>query len=219
MLKRDGVIKRNDKGFTLIELVIAMLILTVGLLALAELFIASTYTNSFAYNASVEVKAAEQILEQLRSLQFNDPKLTVGGTINASPAPCASGCAADQNHIMGIYFQPVLDTHGRIKHHAMAIAPYSSVATSDFNKRQFEIRWQVIGYPTTAIPANTTMILPFNAYDDLFPATPSNVFPLTPPDASGQTALVVLVRVIPVGAKAKAKLAKRVQLATILSRP
>lgn len=205
-------------GFTLIEAIIALLILAIGLLAVANLFVFSTYSNTFAYNESVALKAAEDTLEMLRSTSLADPKLSVGGTIVATSAPCATGCAADQNHIMGVYFVPVTD-NGIITHYVMKLTPYSTVAGSGWSQRQFEVRWQVIGYPTTLPAAGTVTEMAYNAYDDTFPTSPTNIFSITPPDANGQTSVVVIVRVIPFGAKNKSNFAKRVQLQTVIARP
>jgi prepilin-type N-terminal cleavage/methylation domain-containing protein len=214
---------KDRQGFTLIETVVAVLILTIGLLALAQLFVLATYTNTFAHDQAVEVKAAEDTMEMLRSLpNFDDPKLSIGGTIRSTPDACATGCLPDENHVLGIFFEPVtIGGSSVVVSNRMATAPFSTVAGSDWSKRQFEIRWQVIGYPTTppAGGAAPPQFMAFNAYDDLFPTSPTDIYPLTPPDLRGQTSLIVIVRVIPVGAKGRNRLAKRVQLAAILSRP
>src|SRR5262249_13742670 len=214
--------KSDEHAFTLIETAVAILILTIGLLALAQLFVLSTYTNTFAYDESIEVKAAEDTIELLRGLQFTDPRLSPGGTIRADVAACDTGCAADQNHILGVYFNPVtIGSPSVTISYAMATDVYSTTAGSNWSKRQYEIRWQAVGYPSTPPTAGTTpQFMAFNAYDDTFPVDPTaTMWPPTPADAGGQTSLIVIVRVVPVGAKGAARLAKRVQLATILSRP
>src|SRR5436190_19847409 len=126
-MNRDTIWKSDEKGFTLIETVVAILILTIGLLALAQLFVLSTYTNTFAYDESVEIKAAEDTMELLRSLPFTDARLSVGGTINPAPAACATGCVPDQNHVLGVYFTPVnVGSPSVTFSYAMAITGYSA---------------------------------------------------------------------------------------------
>lgn len=217
---KNALRKTDGQGFTLIEIVLALLILTIGVLALAQLFIFSTYSNSFAYNASVAVKAAEDTMEKLRGLPFTDPKLAIGGTINATPAACATGCVADQNHVSGIYFTPVIQ-NGGLTHYQMAVTEFGD---ANWAQRQFEVRWQVIGYPNPAPAPGSPALRTFveNPYNDNFPtaaADLTNFGPSTPPDLVGPTALLVVVRVIPVNAKNAARLAKRIQMSTVLARP
>src|SRR5687767_13401678 len=95
----------DESAFTLVETIVALLILSIGLLALAQLFIFSTYNNSFAYSASTAIKAAEDTVEMLRGLPFTDAKLAIGGTIRPTPAPCTTGCLPDKDHVRGVYFR------------------------------------------------------------------------------------------------------------------
>ncbi|MEW6730001.1 MAG: prepilin-type N-terminal cleavage/methylation domain-containing protein [Acidobacteriota bacterium] len=233
--------KSNERAFTLIETLVALLILAIGLLAIAQLFIAATYTNSFAYNESVAVKVAEDTLELLRGLPFSDARLSNGGTINApvpyslgsgTPAPEVAQCSvgssihADRDHVLGVYFDPQqLGGTGPIVSYIPKLADCSS---TNFDRRQFEVRWQVIGYNPTVAATTSPTIIPdnaFNAYNDDFPfnqtnpPAPPNFSAPTPPDLNGDTTKLIIVRVIPVGAKGATRLAKRVQIATIMTRP
>lgn len=85
---------KNVQGFTLVETMIAMVVLTVGILALYTM-----QTTSIRYNATANAItgsstwAAEQI-EQLLALDYNDPQLT-DTDLNGTAGLDATGAAAD----------------------------------------------------------------------------------------------------------------------------
>jgi prepilin-type N-terminal cleavage/methylation domain-containing protein len=60
----------NDRGFTLIETLVAMGILVVGVVALAQLFAISTHSNVSSKSTTFTVILAQQKLEQLRGLTW-----------------------------------------------------------------------------------------------------------------------------------------------------
>ena len=60
----------NDHGFSLIEVVVAMAILTVVSLGVAQLFAASTRVNLIARGQTSTTMLAEQKIEQIRSLTW-----------------------------------------------------------------------------------------------------------------------------------------------------
>ena len=79
---------RRESGFTLIETIMAMVILTVGLLAIASLFAKTTLsTNMSRYMSSQSLLASEK-LDDLNRLPANDPAIAVpagnsSGSLNA----------------------------------------------------------------------------------------------------------------------------------------
>ena len=86
--------RRGEAGFTLLETVIAMVVMmTVGLGASA-LFLYSITNNSAAGARSQAVAIAQQQVEQLRSVGWNDPLLV------ATNAPVVTTrTVADQNNV------------------------------------------------------------------------------------------------------------------------
>jgi type IV pilus assembly protein PilV len=68
----------NQKGFSLIEIMIALIILAVGLLGIAGLQITSIKGNSFSSYVTQASILAQNKLENLRNLPYEDPKLTGG---------------------------------------------------------------------------------------------------------------------------------------------
>ena len=81
----------GDQGFTLIEVMIAMLILTVGLLSLAHMMVLSTHANMLSGRMTSCSAIAKQQLEQLKAAPFytepitatRHPFLVAGGDLDA----------------------------------------------------------------------------------------------------------------------------------------
>ncbi|MFA4910266.1 MAG: prepilin-type N-terminal cleavage/methylation domain-containing protein [Desulfobacteria bacterium] len=72
----------NEKGFTLLEILIAITILSVGLLALAEMTVYVIRSNAAGNKITKATVLAEDKLEQLRKLDYSDTKLSNGGDNN-----------------------------------------------------------------------------------------------------------------------------------------
>jgi len=73
----------GEQGFTLLEAVIALLLMTIIALGSASLFAYSIYNNSGASNRATSIAIAQEALELLRSAPFNSTTTDatlVGGT-------------------------------------------------------------------------------------------------------------------------------------------
>jgi len=68
----------NAQGFTLIETCIAMVVMMVVGLGATSLFLYSMRSNAGGNNRSQALAIAQQRLEELRTLTFNDPQLALG---------------------------------------------------------------------------------------------------------------------------------------------
>ena len=102
-MRRRRRIGRQRKGFSLVELVIALMMLTLGLLGLASAM-ASTIVGQRASSSRSELAVlAESKLEELRgvgSTLATDPlraKLAVGGSVSTSTAGYADTVTAADN--------------------------------------------------------------------------------------------------------------------------
>lgn len=62
----------NEKGFTLLEVIIAISILTVGLLAVATMQITAIRGNNFAYIRTEGTTLAQDMMEELIAMPFDD---------------------------------------------------------------------------------------------------------------------------------------------------
>jgi len=76
-IERIGIRKmnskpRNEQGFTLLEVIIAMGLLTFGLLAVASMQIGAIQGNSFAARTTEGVTWAQDKMEDLLALSYDD---------------------------------------------------------------------------------------------------------------------------------------------------
>ena len=78
----------NEAGFTLLEVMIAITVLTVGLLAVAGMQTAAIRGNDKAYRVTEGTTWAQDRLELLVALPYDDTRLAIG-TGKADPLPSA----------------------------------------------------------------------------------------------------------------------------------
>jgi prepilin-type N-terminal cleavage/methylation domain-containing protein len=69
---------RKQKGFTLIEVVAGLIILAIGLLAIATMQITSTKGGYFSSNVTQATIFAQDKLEYLKNLSYSDSHLSTG---------------------------------------------------------------------------------------------------------------------------------------------
>ena len=76
--------RRADEGFTLIEVLICTLILTVGMLAIAGLLLLTTQMQIGAQEAARSTRLAQDKIDELSTMDFaTDPEIAVGGDLDA----------------------------------------------------------------------------------------------------------------------------------------
>ena len=73
----------NQKGFSLIEAMIAMVILSIGLLAVGLMQIGAMKGNSNAISRTDGVAMAQSVMDILRTLPVEDPLLSGGSNLGA----------------------------------------------------------------------------------------------------------------------------------------
>ena len=86
--------RSDERGFTLVEAMVSMVILTIGLVALAELLAVTMRLQQLGRNETSAVRLAEDLMDQLRSAYFGevgtevgiDPRIVVGGSLTANVA-------------------------------------------------------------------------------------------------------------------------------------
>lgn len=81
----------SERGFTLIETSIALVILMVAGLGVASLFSYSIRYNSGGNDRALAVSVAQQQIEQFRSVTFTDPILNVSAATVLNPDTVSNG--------------------------------------------------------------------------------------------------------------------------------
>jgi len=72
--------KNSESGFTLVETTISLLVMMVGSLAISSLFLFSTQNNIGGGERALAMAVAQQQLEQIRSVTYENASLTAGTT-------------------------------------------------------------------------------------------------------------------------------------------
>jgi Tfp pilus assembly protein PilV len=72
--------QKSERGFTLIETAIALVVMMVAGLAVSSLFVYSIHNNMGGNERALAMAVAQQQLEQLRSVDFDDSTLAIGTT-------------------------------------------------------------------------------------------------------------------------------------------
>ena len=82
--------KNRQKGFSLIEILIAITIFAIGILAVAKMQITAIKGNSFARNMTDASNIAQDKMEELIALDYNNALLddTNGDGTNKDTSPC-----------------------------------------------------------------------------------------------------------------------------------
>jgi prepilin-type N-terminal cleavage/methylation domain-containing protein len=77
----------NDRGFTLIEVLIAMVILTVAMVAMAELMAITLRLQQLGRNQTAAIRLAQDKIDELMSQNWAAaPQLVNGGSLTADQA-------------------------------------------------------------------------------------------------------------------------------------
>ena len=71
---------KGERGFTLVETSISMVVMMVAGLAISSLFVFSLQNNVGGADRALAMAVAQQQLEQLRSVSYEDTTLAVGST-------------------------------------------------------------------------------------------------------------------------------------------
>jgi hypothetical protein len=154
----------SEAGFSLVEVLIAMGVMTVGVVSLAQLFALSTRANHSSKTTTFTVMLAQQKMEQLRGLiwGFDTIGLPISDvTTNSSVVPQAVGCPTSTTAGVGTGLSP--SPAGTLSDNVSGWVDYLDIngcllsggATAP-NRTIYIRRWSVEPLPTNP---NNTLIL------------------------------------------------------------
>src|SRR5438477_7412302 len=83
--------RTHERGFTLIETSIALVIMMVAGLGVVSLFVYSIGYNSGGTDRAIAISVAQQQIEQLRSVPFTDPILNSSVATVLTPDTISNG--------------------------------------------------------------------------------------------------------------------------------
>ena len=95
------MVSKKD-GFSLIEILVALTILAIGLLAIASLQVTSVRGNFFSNNLMQATYVAQDRLEYLKNLSFSDPLLSTGDHQDAPTPINISGINFNRAYRVGL---------------------------------------------------------------------------------------------------------------------
>jgi prepilin-type N-terminal cleavage/methylation domain-containing protein len=96
--------RRADAGFTLIEALVAMVILVFGLMAVTNLLVVAASSNTVGNHSSAATAQATEVLERLKGIPFNalqaggDLETDTGATVPCDDAASGFTCVRRGNY-------------------------------------------------------------------------------------------------------------------------
>ncbi len=85
---------RGEAGFTLVETLIAIVILIFGLIAVANLFVVATSSNVVANQGTAATSVASDQMDTLKASDFTVLSGLVGGNLSADVGPTLNPCSS-----------------------------------------------------------------------------------------------------------------------------
>jgi type IV pilus assembly protein PilV len=85
----------NEKGFSLVEVLVAITLLAIGLLAVAGMQTTAITGNAFAQRGTVAISLAEEMIDQVRTHCGNTPETYNGIDTSASLSGLSGSALAD----------------------------------------------------------------------------------------------------------------------------
>src|SRR3972149_4417656 len=93
--------QRKDEGFSLIEVMVAIVILTVGLLSLAQMMVVATHSNQLSGRMTSCSALAKEQLERLKGAPFYTNPAAPPLAMVSIQVRCLGATGADQFSVIG----------------------------------------------------------------------------------------------------------------------
>jgi type IV pilus assembly protein PilV len=148
---RKPVKRFRQRGFTLIEMMVSILVLTIGLVGTAALMSSSVNMGAHARYASTAALLASEKMEDLDRFPDNDPNLAPGGNLAADVTgysdsvqiSSANGNINETTTAGGVTYLYTQNPDGTV---VMTVGGTLPATTSDM--LTFDRRWQIVANPT-----------------------------------------------------------------------
>ena len=108
--------RRGQAGFTLVETLVAIVILVFGLMAVTNLLLVAASANTVANQGSAATTSASQVMDVLRSTAWNDIQvMSGGGDLTADATTPSPDCRALPSPLTAFNCDDVIPGVGLIK--------------------------------------------------------------------------------------------------------
>jgi len=91
----------NQKGFTLLEVLVAIVIVSIGLLAVAGMQTTAITANASAKDATIAIQLAEEMVDRIRVNAGDTPETYHGLDTNGGTATTCTGLTAQNDPALG----------------------------------------------------------------------------------------------------------------------
>ena len=142
---------RAQRGFTLIETMVAILVLTIGLVGTAALMSQSVNMGAHARFVSTAALLASEKMEDLDRFPTNDPNLAAGGSLAADVAGFSDSVQISSNNGN---INEVLASNGTTTLYTqqptgtVTVTPGGALAAATPDMLTFDRRWLIAASPT-----------------------------------------------------------------------
>ncbi len=161
-------LESRGKGFTLLEVLVALVVLSIGMLGIAAMLLATEKSNSSSYTKQQAIQSAYDILDRMRANQaqallgaYNASNIGGGAVVAAPPVNCNAGpCTPSQMTAYDIWhWQSALQNQlpsgcGSVTTQASAVANMLVTVTVQWNDASAN---QTLGVSTSNTAAGSSL--------------------------------------------------------------
>ena len=77
---------KSERGFTLVEAIVALVVSTIGLMALAQMMAVTLQMQQLGRNSTSAARMAQDKVDELTTVGFTDPSMQCGGSLTEDQA-------------------------------------------------------------------------------------------------------------------------------------
>ncbi len=151
MHKKQKMKKKSEQGFTLLETAVASMIILVGLVSTANLFVLAVLNNQASKQTTLATSLAKRKMEYLLSIPLGETALNLGGSVDATTTNYSEEYFVDNDRVEnGVKVKGTWEVRIKDTTKANDNAFYVGQITS------YEVRWLVQSDSVTDTVAGVT---------------------------------------------------------------